>query len=61
MTFAPEWLTGSPSLVTTNWLYLWCVERVACGPVRDAGLSGWRDADLLRVYLSVRRAVMLNR
>ena len=23
MTFAPEWLTGSPSLVTSNWLYLW--------------------------------------
>lgn len=60
MTFAPEWLTGSPSLVTTNWLYLWCVER-ACGPVRDAGLSGWGDADLLRVYLSVRLALTLNR
>ncbi|XP_060115488.1 emopamil-binding protein-like [Heteronotia binoei] len=23
MTFCPEWLTGSPSLNTTNWLYLW--------------------------------------
>ena len=23
MTFCPEWLTGSPSLDTSNWLYLW--------------------------------------
>ncbi|KAJ3715501.1 Emopamil-binding protein [Lentinula raphanica] len=23
MTFCPEWLTGSPNLVTSNWLYLW--------------------------------------
>ena len=23
MTFCPEWLTGSPSLVTANWLHLW--------------------------------------
>ncbi|XP_077170317.1 emopamil-binding protein-like [Paroedura picta] len=23
MTFCPEWLTGSPSLNTSNWLYLW--------------------------------------
>jgi hypothetical protein len=22
MTFAPEWLTGNPNLVTTNWMYL---------------------------------------
>ncbi|OCK82893.1 Emopamil-binding protein [Lepidopterella palustris CBS 459.81] len=23
MTFAPEWLTGSPNLDTSNWMYLW--------------------------------------
>ncbi|KAF2200901.1 Emopamil-binding protein [Delitschia confertaspora ATCC 74209] len=23
MTFAPEWFTGSPNLVTDNWMYLW--------------------------------------
>jgi len=23
MTFCPEWLTGSPNLNTSNWLYLW--------------------------------------
>ena len=23
MTFAPEWLTGSPNLVTSNPIYLW--------------------------------------
>ncbi|XP_064393875.1 emopamil-binding protein-like [Halichondria panicea] len=23
MTFCPEWVTGSPNLDTTNWLYLW--------------------------------------
>lgn len=23
MTFAPEWLTGSPSLDTSNFMYLW--------------------------------------
>lgn len=23
MTFAPEWLTGSPNLSTNNWLHLW--------------------------------------
>lgn len=23
MTFCPDWLTGSPSLNTSNWLYLW--------------------------------------
>ncbi|EWC47172.1 hypothetical protein DRE_03541 [Drechslerella stenobrocha 248] len=23
MTFAPEWLTGSPALDTSNWMYLW--------------------------------------
>lgn len=23
MTFAPEWLTGSPNLVTSNPMYLW--------------------------------------
>ncbi|CAI9560253.1 unnamed protein product [Staurois parvus] len=23
MTFCPEWLTGSPGLNTSNWLYLW--------------------------------------
>jgi hypothetical protein len=23
MTFCPEWLTGSPNLVTSNPLYLW--------------------------------------
>ncbi|XP_041638023.1 emopamil-binding protein-like [Cheilinus undulatus] len=23
MTFAPDWLAGSPSLNTSNWLYLW--------------------------------------
>ncbi|KAI9871882.1 MAG: hypothetical protein M1830_002342, partial [Pleopsidium flavum] len=23
MTFAPEWLSGSPSLDTGNWMYLW--------------------------------------
>lgn len=23
MTFCPEWLTGSPNLNTTNFLYLW--------------------------------------
>ena len=23
MTFVPEWLVGSPSLNTSNWLYLW--------------------------------------
>lgn len=23
MTFVPEWLVGSPNLVTSNWLYLW--------------------------------------
>ncbi len=23
MTFCPEWLTGSPNLVTDNFLYLW--------------------------------------
>ena len=23
MTFCPEWLTGNPSLDTSNWLYLW--------------------------------------
>ncbi|KAG8989695.1 hypothetical protein FRB94_004167 [Tulasnella sp. JGI-2019a] len=23
MTFAPEWLTGSPNLVTSNFMYLW--------------------------------------
>lgn len=22
MTFAPEWLTGSPNLDTSNWMYL---------------------------------------
>lgn len=31
MTFCPEWLTGSPSLATHHWLYLWVylVVRVA--------------------------------
>jgi len=23
MTFAPEWLSGSPNLDTSNWMYLW--------------------------------------
>lgn len=23
MTFCPEWLTGSPNLDTSNWLFLW--------------------------------------
>lgn len=23
MTFCPEWLSGSPNLNTSNWLYLW--------------------------------------
>lgn len=23
MTFAPEWLTGSPNLDTGNWMFLW--------------------------------------
>ncbi|KAL8692193.1 MAG: hypothetical protein Q9218_002724 [Villophora microphyllina] len=23
MTFAPEWMTGSPNLDTSNWMYLW--------------------------------------
>ncbi|KAG9018742.1 hypothetical protein FRB90_010048 [Tulasnella sp. 427] len=23
MTFVPEWLTGSPNLVTSNWMYTW--------------------------------------
>ena len=23
MTFAPEWLSGSPSLDTGNWMYMW--------------------------------------
>lgn len=23
MTFCPEWVTGSPNLDTSNWLYLW--------------------------------------
>lgn len=23
MTFCPEWIQGSPSLDTSNWLYLW--------------------------------------
>ena len=23
MTFCPDWLVGSPNLVTDNWLYLW--------------------------------------
>lgn len=29
MTFCPEWLTGSPNLNTSNWLYLW-VYLVVC-------------------------------
>lgn len=24
MTFCPEWLTGSPSLDTSKFIYLWC-------------------------------------
>jgi hypothetical protein len=23
MTFAPEWVDGSPNLITNNWIYLW--------------------------------------
>ncbi|KAH0388078.1 hypothetical protein KCU89_g16917, partial [Aureobasidium melanogenum] len=23
MTFVPEWLSGSPNLVTSNWMYKW--------------------------------------
>jgi len=46
MTFVPEWLTGSPNLDTSNWMYLYVPCFIFC-PLSQVALSdcGFLDHD----------------
>ncbi|KAH7870916.1 Emopamil-binding protein [Lentinula edodes] len=56
MTFCPEWLTGSPNLDTSNWLYLWVY--LVFMNVIWVGIPIWLMYDS---YHYIAQAVRLNR
>ncbi|KAJ4481974.1 Emopamil-binding protein [Lentinula aciculospora] len=56
MTFCPEWLTGSPNLDTSNWLYLWVY--LVFMNVIWVGIPIWLMYDS---YQHIAQAVRLNR